>query len=359
MSEHTVVHEAYISGLDSMQMAPSWTQQAQADAASVLMRAQTVLNFQIATALQTSLNKFMTAAEQLVALLLLCIGLERAVRVITDSDERLHLPRSVLVVQVGQSLQELLVFKDWSSSIPEGVAQGFLLNTLGLGVPSVLEILCPEFVQLIYLQNALSVWLFQYASSTRQALARVDFGVSPVLVCLCVFSVWNCVQRTAPQKHAVVEHKYLVRAMHMLLVDWLLRTIADSTLMLPTFLQATLWTMVVLVIDLLHLDKLNVLQDLRGFTIFRIAAELQRIGLLSSDAASASAGAMIVLGIHIALGAMQLNSRITSSFAEVFLVAGTSVIVQGASVGDGSAQFTLVCVICILVYQIQAALNRT
>jgi hypothetical protein len=61
----------------------------------------------------------------------------------------------VLVVQVGQMLQGLLVYKEWVSRSTQGLVQGFLLNTLDLCVPSVLELLSPEFVASAYVQNTL------------------------------------------------------------------------------------------------------------------------------------------------------------------------------------------------------------
>ena len=339
-----------------MELATSWGAQAIADAAAVLSRARSVLSFQIATALQTSLYRFMSASEQLGALLLVCVGLEGIARVSKMQDIRFVLPRSVLVVQVGQALQELLVFKEWASSSAEGVAQGFLLNTLGLCVPAILEMLSPIFFQSAYLQNALSVWLFQYVSSTRQLLEQVDFGVSPVFLCLTVFSLRRRARGQLNIARSTELYKYVTRALHMLLVDWMLRTLADTTLLLPRLVQIALWSMLIVFVDLLGLDVLSLMQDLRGFTVFRIAAELQRIGVLSSDTASAAGAAIIVFCVHSSLGVLQLQSRATAGFAEVLFVACTNVILQTASFGTDAAQVTLICIICVLLYEFQAAL---
>jgi hypothetical protein len=173
---------------------PAALAQVRLDAARVLARVQTTLSFQVATALQLALNALLAPGEQLAALVLLCVAVQAA-------DAIGHLPvetvRGVLVVQVGQTLQGLLVFKDWAEGSTQRLAQGFLLNTLGLCVPSVLELLSPRFVASPYVQNALSVWLFQYASSTREVLARVDFGVSPAFVCLLAFALSVSAQRSS------------------------------------------------------------------------------------------------------------------------------------------------------------------
>jgi hypothetical protein len=219
-----------------------------------------------------------------------------------------------------------------------------------------LEMLSPAFMQIAYVQNALSVWLFQYASTTRQALARVDFGVSPVFLCLFVFSLTTRARRLSSSAQGIELYKYVARAWHMLLVDWVLRTLADSTLLLPHMLQVALWSMLVVIVDLLGLDSLSLMQDVRGYTVFRIAAELQRMGVLSSDAASAVGAALLFFCVHSSLGVLHLQSRATSSFAEVLFVACTNVILQGTSGGAGAAQLTLVCVACVFAYEVQATL---
>jgi hypothetical protein len=93
-------------------------------------------------------------------------------------------------VQVGQAIQNMLSSTAWTTASETQLAIGFLSNTLGLMLPSLLELLAPDFMRPDYVQNAISVCLFQYASSTREFLGRVNFGVSPVYICdnICLLS---------------------------------------------------------------------------------------------------------------------------------------------------------------------------
>lgn len=330
--------------------------QVRLDAARVLARVQTALSFQVATALQLALDALLAPGEQLAALVLLCVAVQAAAAIG-------HLPvetvRGVLVVQVGQTLQGLLVFKDWAAGSTQRLVQGFLLNTLGLCVPSVLELLSPRFVASPYVQNALSVWLFQYATSTREVLARVDFGVSPAIVCLLTFALSASARRPASTQEAAALYKYVARAGHMLLVDWLLRTLALSTAGAPTGLQIALLAMVIVVVDALALERLSLLRDVRGYTVYRIAGELQGMGVLSSDRASAVGAALLAFCAHTSLGAMKLHSRLTSSAAEVFFVASANVLVQSATSGEAmvAQQLLRAGLVCVLTYAVQAALT--
>ena len=331
--------------------------QVRVDAARVVGRVQGALSFTVATALQTALNSVLEPGQQLAVLVLLCVAVQEAAKLVP-----LDTVRSVLVVQVGQTLQGLLVFKEWSTGSTLQLAQGFLLNTLGLCVPSVLELVSPRFVASTYVQNALSVWLFQYASSTRDVLMRVDFAVSPSLVSLLAFSLTVGAQRLIGNSGApglAALYKYVARAWHMLLVDWLLRTLAQSTSGAPTGLQIASLAMVVVVVDALALGSLSMLRDVRGYTVFRIAGELQGLGVLSSDRTSAIGAALVAFSAHTSLGAMQLTSRLTSLAAEVFFVASANVLVQSAVSGEdaGAQQITRAGLVCVLTYALQTVLT--
>jgi hypothetical protein len=336
-----------------MATARSWAIQARLDALSVVSRAESVLSFQLATALQTSLDEVMSAGEQLAVLVLLCLSLEGMAMGQEHRGVRFTVTHSVLVVQVGQTLQGLLLYRTWAESGMHGLALGFLVNTLGLCLPSVLELVSPGFISSAYVQNALSVWLFQFAASTRIILARVDFGVSPTYICLLAFALGSFRTRSSTQ-HST--YKYVARAWHMMLVDWLLRTVAESTLGLRQMLQIALLAMLVVVVDLLGLERISLFREVRGFTIFRIASELQRLGVLSSDRVSALATALLAFCAHTGMGMLRLHSTVTSSAAEVFFVACTNVIVQSASSGGGAVQLARVGVVCIVAYAAQAAL---
>ena len=271
--------------------------QVRLDAGRVVQRVRTALSFQVATALQTALDAWMAPGEQLAALVLLCLCV-RARAGFTEAE----IAHEVLVVQVGQTLQGMLAYKEWATSSTSGLALGFLLNTLGLCLPSVLELVSPAFVASSYVQNALSVWLFQYASSTRQVLQRVDFGVSVAFVCVLAFVLSLQARKLVARLQAYALYKYVARAGHMLLVDALLGVITGSELGAVPGLRIALLAVVVLAADSLDSEGMGLMQDVRGYIVYRIAGELQGLGVLSSDGTTVLAAALLAFCAHTGLG---------------------------------------------------------
>ncbi len=332
---------------------------------SVVGRLQSVLNYQLELALQTTLGVLMPPTEQLCAMLLLCVC-ERALLSVRMGSE---IARSVLVVQVGQSIQNIvqvgqaiqnmLPSTAWTTASATQLASGFLSNTLGLMLPSLLELLGPDFMRPDYVQNAISLCLFQYASSTREFLGRMNFGVSPVYICLLSFFLSH---RALPHLQASgvpTLYQYVGRAWHMLLVDWLLRTVVASTHELSQLLQMALLSMLVVVVDELQLDRLSLMRDVRGYLLYRVAAELQQLGVLSIDGTNAFAAALLVFCAHKAMQKMVLYSCLSSAVADVFLIACVNVITQNASASgsaDAAQQLSRVGVVCILTYKVNALL---
>jgi hypothetical protein len=307
--------------------------QVRLDAGRVVQRVRTALSFQVATALQTALDAWMAPGEQLAALVLLCLCV-RAMAGFTEAE----IAHEVLVVQVGQTLQGMLAYKEWATSSTSGLALGFLLNTLGLCLPSVLELVSPAFVASSYVQNALSVWLFQYASSTRQVLQRVDFGVSVAFVCVLAFVLSLQARKLVARLQAYALYKYVARAGHMLRVDALLGVITGSELGAVPGLRIALLAVVVLAADSLDSEGMGLMQDVRGYIVYRIAGELQGLGVLSSDGTTVLAAALLAFCAHTGLGALQLRSGLASSAAEVCFVASANVLVASATSGEAGAR---------------------
>jgi hypothetical protein len=216
-------------------------------------------------------------------------------------------------------------------SSSRATALGFLLNTLGLCVPSVLELLNPAFMASDYVQNAISVWLFQYASSTRQVLQRVDFGVSVAFVCVLAFVLSLQARQLVARLQAYALYMYVARAGHMLLVDALLGVITGSELGAVPGLRIALLAVVVLAADSLDSEGMGLMQDVRGYIVYRIAGELQGLGVLSSDGTTVLAAALLAFCAHTGLGALQLRSGLASSAAEVCFVASANVLVASAT----------------------------
>jgi hypothetical protein len=328
--------------------------QVRLDAGRVVQRVRTALSFQVATALQTALDAWMAPGEQLAALVLLCLCV-RAMAGFTEAE----IAHEVLVVQVGQTLQGMLAYKEWATSSTSGLALGFLLNTLGLCLPSVLELVSPAFVASSYVQNALSVWLFQYASSTRQVLQRVDFGVSVAFVCVLAFVLSLQARKLVARLQAYALYKYVARAGHMLLVDALLGVITGSELGAVPGLRIALLAVVVLAADSLDSEGMGLMQDVRGYIVYRIAGELQGLGVLSSDGTTVLAAALLAFCAHTGLGALQLRSGLASSAAEVCFVASANVLVASATSGEAgmARQLLSAGLVSVLAYQVHALLK--
>ena len=335
-----------------------WQAQVQSDLLRVVSRLQSVLNYQLALALQTTLGVLMPPTEQLCALLLLCVC-ERALQSVRMGSE---IVRGVLVVQVGQAIQNMLPSTAWTTASATQLASGFLSNTLGLMLPSLLELLAPDFMRTDYVQNAISVCLFQYAASTREFLGRVNFGVSPVYICLLAFLLSYRALPLLQASGVPTLYQYVGRAWHMLLGDWLLRTVVASTHELSQLLQMALLSMLVVVVDELELDRLSLMRDVRGYLLYRVAGELQQLGVLSTDGTSALAAALLVFCAHTGMQKMVVGkgcySRLSSALADVFLIACVNVITQNASAGsaDAAQQLMRVGVVCILTYKVNALL---
>ena len=329
--------------------------QVRLDAGRVVQRVRTALSFQVATALQTALDAWMAPGEQLAALVLLCLCV-RAMAGFTEAE----IAHEVLVVQVGQTLQGMLAYKEWATSSTSGLALGFLLNTLGLCLPSVLELVSPAFVASSYVQNALSVWLFQYASSTRRVLELVvDFGVPVAFVCVLAFALSLHARKLVARLQAYALYKYVARAGHMLLVDALLGVITGSELGAVPGLQIALLAVVVLAADSLDSEGMGLMQDVRGYIVYRIAGELQGLGVLSSDGTTVLAAALLAFCAHTGLGALQLRSRLASSAAEVCFVASANVLVASATSGEAgmARQLLSAGLVSVLAYQVHAVLK--
>jgi hypothetical protein len=267
-------------------------------------------------------------------------------------------------------MQNMLPSTAWTTASATQLASGFLSNTLGLMLPSLLEqysvfsiqeLLAPDFMRTDYVQNAISVCLFQYAASTREFLGRVNFGVSPVYICLLAFLLSH---RAMPHRQASgvpTLYQYVGRAWHMLLVDWLLRTVVASTHELSQLLQMALLSMLVVLVDELELERLSLMRDVRGYLLYRVAGELQQLRVLSIDGTSALAAALLVFCAHTAVQKMVLYSRLSSALADVFLIACVNVITQNASASgsaDAAQQLTRVGMVCILTYKVNALLMQ-
>jgi len=295
----------------------AWAADVRGDVERVLQQLQAIVSFQLAGALQRSLDVLLSAPEQLGVLVLLWV----CVRAATMWKADVAVARSVLVVQAGQSvLRVLSTASGWAAGSAAQVAIGLLANTVALCLPSLLAVVVPRLVATDYVQNAISVYLFQYATVSRELLVRVDFGVSPAVFCMLALALSERVP-SAPHLY-----KHVFQAWHMLLVDWLLRVVAADAAGLPHLLQVALLLMIVIFVDELGLARVGALRDVRGYTVYRVAGALQRLGALSVDSTSSLAAATLVLCARSVLRLLRAHSRVVDSVSEIVFVACVNVL---------------------------------
>ena len=93
---------------------------------------------------------------------------------------------------------------------------------------------------------------------------------------------------------------YVFHGWQLLLVDVLTRSLWDSTLGAPKLARTALSLGLVLAVDVLGLAGWGMLQDVRGYAVFKAAQQMSSIQLVSLDDASSCAVA-VVLCVLVAL----------------------------------------------------------
>jgi hypothetical protein len=334
-----------------------------ADVLQMLQRLQSIVNFQLASALQLSLDLFLSPFEQVGVILLLCLCLHVAT---LGWNTNVTVPRSILIVQMGQSVLRILSFaQGWTTGGMSRVAIMFLANTFALCLPSLLSVLNPKFAATDYVRNAVTVYLFKYATTSRELLAIVDFGVSPFFFSVLALVVSFHLKSFVDLGNAREIFQYVFQALHMLLIDWLLQTVVADAVSLPLLLQVALMLMIVIFMDKLRLadSHVDVLKDVRSYTVWRVAGQLQRLSMLFTDSTSSLAAAVMV---HCARGLMNIlcvHTRVVDSLSEIVSMACINVLVQNASdvsedlQNDTEVQVLRVFLLCMFCHWVQTLLE--
>lgn len=330
----------------------TWTAQMMADVVRLVARLESVMNFQIATALQTTVQFSLSAPLQLCSVVQLCLLVHAAQRA-WRTDARIA--RDVLAIQVGQTILRVLGgVQEWAGE--GGVSIRLLFFTFALFFPTMLAIVNPALMANDYAQNAVSVYLFQYATMSRELVARVDFGTSPAIVSLLVMVISTPLHRVFAKQAALNLCANLFQAVHMLLVDLLLGSVTDTTGGMPQTTQIAALLMVVVVVDELSLGSVSVFKDVRGYTVFRIAGEVQRMQALSMDASSSLAVCLHVFCVRNVLRILRVSSRVADSVSEIVLVVCINVLIQSFTGGahttdlNPELRFLRVSFFCIVSY---------
>jgi hypothetical protein len=353
------------------------SEQVLVDAAELVARTQATLTYQLASALQMTLLSFLDPAYTLAGVVLLCMYTECAARVQSKMD--VSIARRVLLAQLGQSLMGAIDYSLTGAAATPSM--GFLLRTCSLCLPSVLGSISPTLVSNDYVQNAISAYVYSYAQKSETMLRGVDMGAPPLY--LCVLSIVLSRARVLqPGLKPWPIFTYVFQGWRMLFVDVLVRALADSARGAPKLARTALSLALVLAVDVLGLARCGMLQDVRGYAVFKTAEQLNSIRLLELDPASTCAVAVVLLCARSTLapllrqrgsapveggapgGERPARPLVTAahSVADIVCVASVNVLLRTMMHDSISAapatRFLLVCVVSVMAYTTQALLAR-
>ena len=335
------------------------------DAAALAARTQATVTYQIATALQSTIGSLLDPAYTLVGVVLLCMYTEFAARVFRVD---VSIARRVLLAQLGLSLMAAVDYALLQAAATRHAS--FLLRTYSLCLPSVLGSVSPVMLSNEYVQNAISSYVYRYAQNSQEMLRGIDFGAPPLYVCVLSIVMARHSALTRMQHSSIFT--YVFHGWRLLLVDVLTRSLWDSTLGAPKLARTALSLGLVLAVDVLGLAGWGMLQDVRGYAVFKAAQQMSSIQLVSLDDASSCAVAVVLLCTRSAAaqihshsatresdggnmhGRMIKGAIITAahSLADIVCVASINALLQNMVSGGNSSstlvRFLLVCVVAVM-----------
>ena len=340
-----------------------------ADAAALAARTQGTVTYQIATALESSVRSLLEPADILVCVVLLSMYTEAAAHVLRVD---VSIPRRVLLAQLGVSVMSAVdnaLLQEATSSHVR-----FLLRTYTLLLPSVLGAVSPAMLESDYVQNAISTYVYRYAQNSQQMLQGAQLGASPVyfVVLFIVMARHPALQRV--QKSGIFVH--ILQGWRLLLVDMLMRTISESTLAASKLVRAGMSLGLVLAVDVLRLARWGMLQDVRGYAVYKAAQQLYDIQLLTLTGQSTCAVAVVLLCARSAV-AHVLRAKVeegkeykqehkeehalvvaVSSVSEIVFIASVNALLQDMmpTTAHGFVHFLLVSVVAVMTYLTQKVL---
>jgi hypothetical protein len=335
------------------------SEQVLTDAAALAARTQATVTYQIATALQTTIGSLLDPASTLVCVVLLCMYMEVAGRFFCVD---VSIARRVLLAQLGLSLMravDVALVKTTASQ-----HDTFLLRTYSLCLPSVLGSVSPTMLSNDYVQNAISAYVFDYAQKSQDMVKGVDFAAPPLYVCVLLI-VMARHSAFAGMTHTSI-FTYVFQGWRLLLVDILTRSIWDRGLGAPKLVRTALSLGLVLAVDILGLARWGMLQDVRGYAVFKTAQQLNSMQLLSLDEGATCAVAVVLLCTRSAVAHVQTtmtNSLSTAahSVSDIVCVASVNALLQnilsGADLSSPFERFLLVCVVAVMACTIQKLLS--
>lgn len=339
------------------------------DVAGLAARTQGTVTYQIATALESSISSFLDPANTLISVALLTMYTEFAARVFNVD---VSVARAVLLAQLSLSLMSAV------DSALAGVSSSshvrFLLRTYTLCLPSVLRAVSPRMLDNQYVQNAISTYVYRYAQNSGQMLLGLELGASPVyfVVLFIVMARHPVLQRL--QQSSIFS--YVFQGWRLLLVDMLMRSVSEKSVGAPKLVRTGMSLGLVLAVDVLHLAHWGMLQDVRGYAVFKAAQQLHEIQLLALHEDSTCAVAIVFLCARSAVAHVLVQKQRTqpvphsaqqhalvvaaNSISEIVFVGSVNAVLQDMMPSAPSTlsfiRFLWVCIVAVITFTIQKAL---
>ena len=337
----------------------SWFQGMRRDGLQLSNRLQTVIRFQIATNLQIYLNDILEPNMQLPIMFLLIVGTELGVR--HYNIYPLKLLRSVVVIQSGQCLLRYIASlsqNQYPSKYMQTRLTSWMITTASLCLPGMLG---TKSTSNTYINNAVTVFLYQYTAATRSMVQIIDLGISPLYIAiLCVvfalrLNVWKTPEI---QADALSLHVYFFKAFHMLIVEILLFSLESLSKPLNAFCQLMLQMIVVLTID--TINHKQQFEEIRGYSIWRVSRLILNLNFNSN----LHMNAMLTCGVAILVffsrrlpwvHSMYTSARSTHTLAEIVFLVSMNLILKPISTQTNAhvqMQLLLILIISIIAQSI-------
>ena len=286
---------------------------------AVIAKAQNAILFSVASALQILLRQYFNRIEILAVTVIISIGLHEL------SSKSNNVIWGVLkqsaVVQAGQSIVDY-VDSYTASSIQSSQllfkSTCWLLQTSILCLPAMVS---SKFKNDAFIQNAVTVFLYQYSATMKEWFVQIDFGASPIFIIILAVSLTVYLHNTTSNTFAV--HQYMFKAFHMLLVDLLLETTIGMSVSHAIPVQLCLQMLCIFFFDSIDM-RVPIFAEVRGYAVWRLGRVLYALSKDAVDLQTAlTVSILLIFARYITfLQSMTVQSKFSSSIAEIiFLVA--------------------------------------
>jgi len=281
-------------------------------------KAQNAILFSIASALQIILRQYFNSIEILAVTVIISIGLHELSS--KSNNVIWKVLKQSAVVQAGQSIVEYVDSYSTNNSNSQLLfpLTSWLLQTSILCLPAMIR---SKFQHDEFLQNAVSVFLYQYSATMKEWIVQIDFGTSPFFIILLAVSLTMYFRNK--QNDSFGLHQYMFKAFHMLLVDLLLHTTVKMSAFHSISVQLCLQMLCIFFFDSID-SQVPIFAEVRGYALWRLGRLLYARSKESFGFQTALTGSiLLIFARYITLfHNMTIQSKFSSSIAElVFLLA--------------------------------------